>query len=444
MNILWIEDFGGGLAASENTVAELFGDLIEDSLIDDHWDADTNLIDNPEYITDFFSEHSQFHKVSLCLNYYEFNEFDTSNVINKDVDLIIIDIRLDNNITKENALFPDIYADAKNDFNLNAGFYIFNLLLQTGFPTDSMCLLTGEKNSYDAFKDNCKKLYLQEPVAFEKDENGYHDIRQWINKKKHSKRLQLKRGVLDGISECRKNLIEPFEFIDYIDDKLEDEKIAVNDIYIENYLKSIESNIDNKYFDNVHAMKSLTLLIRSITHEWDNKIDARKSPFVFILKQVRNMIAHNGKLELWDEEDAAILFLISMRHIVDHRRHPDIFPYEAKLFSLIRNDDVLSRKDVKSAILSDKKCFEKLAFENKITFNRYNGLRNAVLEQLLDRNNLDSKLLKERIYKVLWNHYDDYKEDNPRGSRSINNILFKTDNNFKLQLFSALVDKYDN
>jgi hypothetical protein len=441
MNILWIEDFGGDLAADESTVARLFGDLIDGSLIDEHWDPDQNLIDNNAYITDFFSEHSQFHKVYLCRNYHDFNHFKNTCVINQDIDLIIIDIRLDN-INAGNALFPDNYSDpgAQNAFNLNAGFYIYNLLIKSGFPDDYVCLLTGEKNSYEEFKKNCKKLYLREPLAFEKDDVGYADIKKWIADKKSSKRVQLKRGILDGINESRNYLEEPFEFINHIDDKFSEEKSAINKVYIENYLNAIESNVNNKYFDDLEITKSLTLLVRAITHEWDSKIDRRPNRFVFVLRQIRNMTAHNNKLEVWCEEDAALLFLISMRHLVNYKNHTQIFPYEAKLFALIRNSESLSRNSVLDEIGRDKQAFRNLLKENNIT----PGWYISGVKELLDRDDVDSNLLKERIYKSIWDYFDDYQQEGAGKSKAVKNVLYKSDSDFKLQFLFALAERYES
>ena len=443
MNILWIEDFGGQLAASESTVINLFGNLIDKEIIDEEWDSDENLIDNSEYITTFFEEHSLFHKVTLCKNYHEFEKFYQSNNIIKDVDIIIIDIRLDNNVTKANLLLPEGYDENNNDFNVNAGFYIFNKLLQAGYSSEYMCLLTGEKNSYDEFCKNCTKLYMKKPTAFEKSESGYQDIRDWVDIKKQNKRLQLKRAILDGVEECKKNLIAPFEFVNYISDNYPDEKDEINDIYIENYLNSIESNVNNIYFTDTNIIPSLTLLVRTITHEWDNKIDPRQRPFVYILKKIRNTTAHSNQLENWQEHDVALLFLISIRHILNYKKHPEIFPYEAKLLSIVRNTEDLSRRAIHASIKMDKVSFNNLVRDENINFNTYNGYKEAALEQILTDTDLDSATLKERIYKVIWNYYDDYKNDNQRSSNAVKNLIAKSDHDFKLQLFSALIAHYE-
>ena len=106
---------------------------------------------------------------------------------------------------------------------------------------------------------------------------------------------------------------------------------------------------------------------------------------------------------------------------------------------MLQND---AKKPIKSAIQEDKEYFKQLAIDNRIAFTHYNGSRNAALEQILNNTTLDSNILKERIYKVFWNYFDNYKEDNPKGSKAINNIVFKLDNDFKIQLFSALIERY--
>ncbi len=445
MNILWIEDFGGDLAASENTVSQLFGNLIDKEIIDEEWDSDENLIDNSGYITEFFEEHSLFHKVTLCKSYFEFDEFYQSNCIIKDVDLIIIDINLTNNININKLLLPEGY-DNNSKFNEHAGFYIFNKLLQAGYSREFMCLLTGEDQTHKDFCDNCVKLYMQKPIGFEKSEVGYRDIRAWIDEKKDNKRIQLKRAILDGVKECKKNLEGPFEFVDYLSEDLDDfdeVQSSINTIYIENYLNSIESNINNFYFTDTDLTPSLTLLTRAITHEWDNKIDPRHRPFVYILKKIRNTIAHSNLLEQWQEHDAALLFLISMRHILNYKNHPEIFPYEAKLLSIIRDSEDLSRRSIHSSIKADKEEFNTLVKEHEIFFKRYNGNKDEALEKLLKATDLDGSVLKERIYKVLWNYYDDYTKDNQRVSDRVASLLAKPDKDYKLLLIFALIELYD-
>ena len=146
---------------------------------------------------------------------------------------------------------------------------------------------------------------------------------------------------------------------------------------------------------------------------------------------------------MWNEEDAALLFLMSMRHIINYKLHPEIFSYEAKLLSLIRKSEKLPRRSIKNAIKADIQSFRQLAVDNNIVFIHYNGSRNAALEQVLNNTMLDSSTLKERIYKVLWNHFDSYKNDTPKGSQAINNLITKPDNDYKVQLITAIAVMYE-
>jgi hypothetical protein len=75
-NILWIEDFGGGLSTGTATLNLMFQDLISF----DNWDEDElKLLDEPSDLENFFKDNSALHCAFLCRHYYDYVEFKENN-----------------------------------------------------------------------------------------------------------------------------------------------------------------------------------------------------------------------------------------------------------------------------------------------------------------------------------------------------------------------------
>lgn len=192
MNILWIEDFGGGLSTGAATLNLMFQDLISF----ENWDEDElSLLSNPSDLENFFKDNSALHCVYLCRHVYDYAEFKANQKLAKSIDVVIIDIRLDNNVNFNLPIPNDSHE--KEKFHINAGFYIFNDLVHLGFPAEKMCFMTGEKNSFSSFKKQCDDIYIPEVIGFEKSDAEYGKLRQWI-KERESDYAILRRGIIEG------------------------------------------------------------------------------------------------------------------------------------------------------------------------------------------------------------------------------------------------------
>jgi len=439
MNILWIEDFGGGedgagrgLDASKETVVSIFGELLDiESISNKQWNKQYTLIDDKQHITTFCEKYSTFHKIILQRNYYEFNDYlykpneiesnNTSIYLNKteyivrELDVVVIDINLTNEDIPNYDKKPPGYENDKN-FGKEAGFYIFNKLISLGFPIENICFLTGnaDTDEYSKFKKICNKFYMQKPIAYPKNDK-FKKLKVWLYSK-NSERMQLKRAILDGVKFCR--------------EKVNDTNILFND------------------FDDLNTTPSLTLLARSIVHEWDNDTNARKpgkpnefNCFITLLQEVRNKTSHQNILEQWDESDVALLFLISIRRMINFGDLTEK-KYETKLLNIVMKKNSPNKNiSLSESLVDSKKSFEDFVSEdNQICralrdkYNIYNSPYNSsefpnmdhnefsklnltakqytignekqiiifsFLEQLL-KLELDSSLLKERIYKLIW------------------------------------------
>ena len=332
MNILWIEDFGGGFDRGKATLNLMFQDLISF----DNWDEDElSLLSKPSDLENFCKENSALHSVFLCRHYFDYVDFKANNQLARKVDAVIIDIRLDNNVDFD-LLIPND-SQEKQKFHINAGFYIFNDLVHLGFPAEKMCFMTGEKNSFSGFKKQCDDIYIPEVVGFEKSDPEYVKLRQWI-KERESDYAILRRGVIEG---CRylKALKESLRFDKFSKD---DKKPAFLDA--DDYLDVLENFLPLREPSNKAALYKL--FIRTLAHEWEESVEPKRIDdnqitlaFSWIMKMTRNWITHNSTaiFNNLNEHDVAYLFICNMRAIFDLGNEAK--GYEKNLFLLFNKSE---------------------------------------------------------------------------------------------------------
>ena len=197
MNVLWIEDFGGGLKADSATVINLFRGLIPEQVFDDEWGPETDLLSDPTELGRFFLAHSPVHRVDLMRHYADFQAAKVD--FNTEYDAVALDINLSRGLPRD-TLLPTGHADA-DAFHKKAGFYIYNKLIQRGFPAEHICFLTGEKEStFGEFAQHCQQALMPLPAAFGKDDAGLEELRNWLGIRQRSIYTILRRGVIEG---CR-------------------------------------------------------------------------------------------------------------------------------------------------------------------------------------------------------------------------------------------------
>ena len=322
MNILWIEDFGGGLNTGSATLNLMFQDLISF----DKWNEDElSLLSRPNDLEKYFKENTALHCVFLCRNYFDYVDFKTNNELSRKVDSVIIDIRLDNKVDF-NLPIPS-GSHAKEKFHEEAGFYIFNDLVHLGFPAESICFMTGEKNSFSGFKKQCDEIYIPEVVGFEKSDVEYGKLRQWIKEQK-SDYVNLRRGVIEGCYSLTRLLEDDsnIQFRDFIKIENTQPTIEMPTIELNNYLDVLSQLLALKEPDDKNIQ--YRLFLRTLVHEWEENIDAKSLKekhgndlskvrdiftFAWIMKMTRNWVAHANLLEPLTPQFIAFLFLINMR-----------------------------------------------------------------------------------------------------------------------------------
>jgi len=345
MNVLWIEDFGGGLQAGRNVLNQMFGGLLSF----DAWNNDSfDLKTKPSYLNEFCKNEKSLHTIYLCLNYFEYAELKENNSIINKIDSIIIDARLDNGEHVDlNKDIPAPYTD-KNKFHESAGFYIFNDLIHLGVPAERMCFMTGEKNSFDDFKKKCTEIHMPEPKAFEKVDSSYNDLKQWLEGQ-CSDYVKLRRGVIEGC-DFLKELIENNDNNIRLRSFIKGTKNGKPEIVIENedmqdYLEIIAQFLSSREPGTInHAYR---LFLRALLHEWESNINPDETSeryggdihtFAKLAKTTRNWVAHAKLLEPLDEKFIAFMFLINMRAMFILPL--EIQPYEHSLLCLINSSPV--------------------------------------------------------------------------------------------------------
>lgn len=365
MNILWIEDFGGGLSTGAATLNLMFQDLISF----ENWDEDElSLLSNPSDLEKFFKDNSALHCVYLCRHVYDYVKFKANQTLTKSIDAVIIDIRLDNKVNFDLPIPNNSHE--KEKFHINAGFYIFNDLVHLGFPADQMCFMTGEKNSFSGFKKQCDEIYIPEVIGFEKSDAEYGKLRQWI-KERESDYAILRRGIIEG---CRflKAQIENddgnIQFREFIKVENNQPTIEIPTTDIENYLDILSQLLALKEPNEQNIQ--YRLFLRTLVHEWEENIDPDSLKqkhgndlskihdlytFAWLMKMTRNWVSHANLLEPLDPQIIAFLFLINMRAMF--KLPKAIQPYER---ILLRCMSLLPANDIDNqALIDDVNYIEK-------------------------------------------------------------------------------------
>ena len=367
MNILWIEDFGGGLSTGAATLNLMFQDLISF----ENWDEDElSLLSNPSDLEKFFKDNSALHCVYLCRHVYDYDyaKFKANQTLTKSIDAVIIDIRLDNKVNFDLPIPNNSHE--KEKFHINAGFYIFNDLVHLGFPADQMCFMTGEKNSFSGFKKQCDEIYIPEVIGFEKSDAEYGKLRQWI-KERESDYAILRRGIIEGCRFLKAHIEKDdgnIQFREFIKVENNQPTIEIPTTDIENYLDILSQLLALKEPNEQNIQ--YRLFLRTLVHEWEENIDPDSLKqkhgndlskihdlytFAWLMKMTRNWVSHANLLEPLDPQIIAFLFLINMRAMF--KLPKAIQPYER---ILLRCMSLLPANDIDNqALIDDVNYIEK-------------------------------------------------------------------------------------
>jgi hypothetical protein len=404
MNILWIEDFGGGLPTGTGTLSSIFLDLISF----DSWDEDElSLLNCPNDLEKFCKENSALHCVFLCRHYFDYVEFKKANELIQIIDAVIIDIRLNNKIDFDLPIPNGSQTKAK--FHEEAGFYIFNDLVHLGIPADKMCFLTGEISSLDEFSKKCAEIYIPQVKSFEKKDAEWEKLRKWI-KEQESDYAILRRGIIEGCQFAKNLTIDKLYFNKFTNNN---ESVQPEDIF--NYLEILKDFLPLR--EPVNKADLYKLFIRTLSHEWEaaknikrdnNKKDAA---LAWIMRNTRHWITHNSKLfSALDEGMLAYLFIVNLR-VMFNFDDDKLQCHEEILLKLLA-EEALSEAEFKAKSIPVSDAYLKLKnivldekhsgqYQNVEDAFYFNELANNIQLSNSSRRN-DKDLFSKLLYQMFW------------------------------------------
>jgi len=400
MNILWIEDFGGGLSTGTDTLASMFKGLLNF----DEWDEDKlPLTQKPSVLEEFCQQQNSVHHVYLCRHYFDYLEFKSSHSIINEIDVIITDIRLDNMETESFSLdIPESYTD-KSKFHGNGGFYIFNDLIHLGVPAERMCFMSGEKNSFEAFEVKCSEIYIPKVKAFEKSDADYKILREWIEEQ-GSDYVTLRRGIIEGCNHLKAQA-GSFRFNKFIKEP-ENEK---NFPYFTDYAGVLENFLPLQEPKN--KAQFYKLFARTLAHEWEDSARPKKLnnenetyAFSWIMKMSRNWMAHSNIFNNLTEQEIAFLFICNMRAMFD--LGDNLLGYEKKLLSLFDYKEIKAMigtgfRDRKIPLIQNYAALLHQSGRNREAINYHDAL-NQFQKYETEKSAEDVAFLITGLYQTFW------------------------------------------
>lgn len=349
MKLLWVED-----QPNEDLAGSLFKELLLKNF-DEEFDPDNDIRDE---LPGFFV--SPEYGISVCLSFHSFVSLFFG--FRFDFDIFIIDINLSAKEPVSSDL-PEGILD-RPAFLKKAGFYIWNLLVRNGVPEDSIAFMTGNTDSIQEFNSMCISSSiprLKDENVFDKSETGYEKFRNWISEKKNSRYIQLRRGILEGIQyhldSLEKNTSEILFNVTVRNDGTAE---PVDTDYAGLYLEKLRFYFLKEYVEEPLRMYSF---LTALSSEWersyihssytdtDNPFSSKRTPpeekffhytGFWIMKNLRNAIAHSCLEDSLSERDIAFFFIIAMRTFFKTDLGK-VYDYEKILFTAMAEEKILNK-----------------------------------------------------------------------------------------------------
>ena len=318
-HIIWVEDFDNKNITLANIPT------------DEDWDSEE---DNPEnfanhnsdIIDKFGSKYSD--SVRLFMNVKEALDFIENNM--NFFDCVVLDVNLINaldeiDIIKEKCKKRGINIDEEKDIGKYCGYYIYLYLLKSGFPTDRICIFTGnkgEKNSTGTWEDKFLKAGIVPPKSINRNEK--EKLQKWIDSCYINSYHKTRCTVYKACEHWKKWLGDINEKYAIAFNKLyyskeDDEKSSIEaDVFI-NMLNRVEMLYPINEPSNSNAVYYQALQVITSFHEESAKIkkinDGSKiKRYHQAVRNYRNWAAHNKfKCNEISEEMFTYIFCITLR-----------------------------------------------------------------------------------------------------------------------------------
>ena len=389
MKILWIEDFGAGDKSKKNPEPEELAKSIFQSILSDHksiFDGIEEDLPFEEQFSELVKKHS-IHEIVLCKNYKAWNEKIKDNF---DFDIALIDINLE-----EGSSQVDIPPNFGTDFHKKAGFYIYLEILKLGVPDDNIAFFTAETKSISDFQKSCTENSIPLPEnVFEKKDEDYKRLGEWLRKNSDLPYLILRRAIIDSNSGIMKIFKDKEDIIFnktlYKDKNGIINPLTINDI--QRYLEKLKHffplnppfNKEVKYYSFVKELSDLWERSQGYLKKKDVGFSDVEYNFKNFcqnqMKLLRNWTAHNQFSDGLTEKELAFYFIIAIRALLKLDLNK-VYRYEKILFSLFENEkiDLLIETEIKKELAKSyyqvRNIFEKSVFniENP-NYNAFNDL----------------------------------------------------------------------
>lgn len=437
MNILWLEDFDK-LELSDTLLRSFFGGLLDFN----DWDGvEYRLLNQPDDLRRYCSEKSH-HCIHLCRHYFDYKQFIDRKLL-KEIDLILIDINLEKAV---DASLP-VPVDVTNpiEFHQQAGFYIFNDLIHRGFPQDRLCFMTGQtarsnSNSPDImslkdFQKRLSDLYIPQATGFEKKNDQYAKLRQWIDDK-HTDYYRLRRGIIEACQYLRSQS-DQFRIKNYLNkDRFEDHDAVLD---LDDYLNSLERLLPIQEPPDSEKSTLYKIVVRTLSHEWEalkpqhrNAVDSSVWAFSHIMKTTRNWIAHNSKsiFNKLTAQDVAYFFICNMRALFDLGQETrnyetillELFVKPGENEHLERSQEAVRQKNI-PLVDTYVRCFNEKETQQVYFHNILNELQK---DSRMLKKYEDDRFFVTALYQFFWQLSSDFrpKPDKARINDNQKNQIF--------------------
>ena len=387
MKILWIEDFGGNQSSEEELSKAIFKTILSKSdeeitRIYTDYEPDSGI--NSE-LPKLFKENS-IHEIVICRTFKYWNDNIKTTF---DFDVVLIDINLAKGSSPDD--IPQGYED---NLHNKAGFYIYQEIIKFGLPDDNIAFFTGETGSFQGFKKSCISNSIPFPKnVFEKKDDDYKKIGDWLKNKSEMSYFTLRRGIIEACKYL-KTETQSKSNADYVlfNKTIKEKKTPLSKDYITEYLTKLE------LFLPMNPPKDRKVIfyrfVREMAVEWemsygnlknkdkDGKFIYRdKIEFNFKnfcqnqMKLLRNWTAHNQISKNISEKEVAFYFMIAMRALFNLSIKSEIYLYEKNLFQLFELKEYESLQVEQNLAKSYFKLRKSSIFEYKNpTENKFNSL----------------------------------------------------------------------
>jgi len=389
MNILWLEDFGR-LQADSNTLTLLFQGVVKNPKdFVSYWNDEDDMLTEPAILSNFFKDHSH-HQAVLLKSVFDYLDR-IANGNGTGHDAFIIDINLEQYADRERDLPAGMGGVDKDSFHRKGGFYIYNHLIHNGVPPENICFLTGEEKSTLDFVEHCRVALMPRPESFEKTDSDYPRFREWLRQRQEDPYISLRRAVIEGCEDLKRRVesgASVFQFREFIGGKGGDAEWTSR-VDIIDYLNTLSALLPSIAFSETQSLEGgqrlqqlYRLFVRTMAHDWegavhpsnlrrdmDRKVKSILRTFGWIMKNVRNWMAHTSVLNQLTAEDVAFLFFINMRAMFN--LGAPAVPYEAALLNLISHGsdgslNLLKEDQIREELLQSYRQLKEIILKSRV------------------------------------------------------------------------------